>query len=333
MERSVFGMMLAKIESTYAADPTPTAAANLIAVTRSGWKFAPKFEHLTRSLLDGTLSKVAGTNVLPEVDVDFDVEIRGNRTNGTAPDISAGAVGQLIEIDPLLRCCDLSPTYTAELTSGSRDGYVIYAPVVPSTQGESVTLYLYTGLKKHIITGCKGTVKGIMEAGKFGLLSFSLKGIYNNAADASIPGSQTWLNTKPPVFISSGSTIASYSPVFSRLEFDLGATVSKRLDANSATGVAGFMITDRASKVTIDPESVAEATNPIWGDLEAATARLITGKIGTQAGNKFQGAFEGVSEAVAYGERSGIRTQSISYMVERATIDAAESAAFQLKFY
>ena len=143
----------------------------------------------------------------------------------------------------------------------------------------------------------------------------------------------TWLNTKPPIFTNSGSTIASYSPVFSRLEFDLGARVSKRMDANSATGVAGFMITDRASKVTIDPEAVAEATKAIWGDLEAATARQITALIGAQTGNKFQGQFEGVSEAVSYGDRTGIRTNQISYNVERATIDATESAAFQLKFY
>lgn len=325
-------MMLAKLETTYATDPTPTSAANLIAVTRSGMKFGPKFEHLTRSLLDGTLAKVAGTNVLPEVDLSFDVEIRGNRTDGIVADISAGAVGQKVEIDPLLRCCDLSPTYTAEATTGSRDGYVIYSPIVPATQGESVTIWYYTGLKKHIITGCKGSVKGVLEAGKFGLLTFSIKGIYNNAVDSALP-SPTWLNTKPPIFVSSGSTIAAYSPVFQKIDFDLGASVTKRLDANAATGVAGFMITDRASKVTIDPESVAEATNPIWGDLEASTARQITAKIGTQSGNKFQGQFEGVSESVAYGERSGVRTQGISYMVERATIDATEAAAFQLKFF
>ncbi len=90
------------------------------------------------------------------------------------------------------------------------------------------------------------------------------------------------------------------------------------------------MITDRDSKVTIDPESVAESTNPIWGDLEAATARAITGKIGTQTGNKFQLTAEGVSESVGYGDRSGIRTQSISYHVERATLDAAESATLAL---
>ncbi len=333
MERTVFGMLLAKVEGTYGTDSSPVVASNLIAVTRSSWKFEPKFNHLTREILDGTLSKAAGLNATPEVDITFDVEIRGNRTDGTAADISMGAIGHAIEIDPLLQACDLAATYTAETTGGARDGYVIYAPTVPTTQGVGATIYLYTGLKKHIITGCKGSVKGVLEAGKFGMLTFSMKGIYNNAADASIPGSPTWLNTKPAIFTNSGSTVAAYSPVFSKLEFDLGATVSKRLDANSTTGVAGFMITDRASKVTIDPEAVAEATNPVWGDLEAATARLITAKIGAQTGNKFQGAFEGVSESVGYGDRSGIRTNSISYMVERATIDAAESAAFQLKFF
>jgi hypothetical protein len=147
----------------------------------------------------------------------------------------------------------------------------------------------------------------------------------------------TWLNTKPPIFVNSGSTItsspaATFSPVFQKLDFDYGAKVTKRIDANSGNGVAGFMITDRAPSVTIDPESVAESTHPIYGDLHDATARSIVAKIGSDTGNKFQATFEGVSKTVAQGDRSGIRTSEIAYDIERAQISDAESTAFQLKF-
>src|SRR4051812_25137269 len=108
-ERSVFGLLLAKIETTYGTDPVPVASANLIAVTKAGVKFDAKFDHLTRSILDGTLGKAAGSNVLPEVSLSFDVEIRGNRTTGAVADISAGASANAIEIDALLQACDLSP--------------------------------------------------------------------------------------------------------------------------------------------------------------------------------------------------------------------------------
>ena len=177
MERTVFGMMLAKIEATYATDPTPTAEANLIAITRNGLKFNPKFGHVTRAILDGTLSKVAGLNATPEVSFSFDVEVRGNRTDGIAADISKGSVANLVEIDCLLQACDLAATYTAETGLGNRDGYVTYAPYVPTDMGKGVTIYFYTGLKLHKITGCKGTVKGVLEAGKFGVLTFDMVGI------------------------------------------------------------------------------------------------------------------------------------------------------------
>lgn len=333
MERTNFGMLLAKLESTYGTDPTPTAASNLIAVTRQGVTFGPKFDHLTRMILDGTLSKVSGLNAMPEVDFSFRVEIRGNRTDGTTADVSKGSSANKVEIDCLLQACDLTPTYTAETGLGNRDGYVTYAPTVPTDEGKSVTFYFYSGLKLHKITGAKGTVKGSLEAGKFGFLDFSFKGIYNTVTDASIPGSPTWLDTKPPVFINSGSTVDSYSPVFQKLDFDLGNSIVRRDDGNATTGVRGFLITARDSKCSIDPESVAEATNPVWGDLENATARTITGKIGTQTGNKFQAAFQGVSQAVAYGDRSNIRTTQIDYSIERAAISTAVGGEFQLKFY
>lgn len=333
MERTVFGILLAKIEGTYGTDPTPTVGANLIAITRKGFKYDSKFTHLSRQILDGSLGQVDGTNVLPEVNVAFDVEVRGNRTDGIAADISQGSSAHAIEIDCLLQACDLNPVYTAESSGGARDGNVIYSPTVPSDQGKSVTFYFYSGLKLHKIVGCKGTVKASLQGGQFGLLSFSFDGLYQSVTDAGLPSNPSWLNTKPPIFVNSGSTVDSFTPVFQKIEIDLGAKTTKREDANSSAGVAGFLITDRLSKCTIDPESVAEATSPIWGDLANSTPRTITAAIGTQTGNKFQAALKCLSEAVAYGDRGGIRTQQINYSVERVNLSDVPGSELQLKFF
>lgn len=328
------GLLLAKIESTYGTDPTPAANANVIAVTKQGITWTPNFERMSRMILDGTLEKVSGFNVMPSVSLSFRVEIRGNRTTGsTDTDITSGAIAQAIEIDPLLRACDLAATYTAESTNGARDGYVIYTPTVPAAEGDSVTFYYYTGLKLHKVTGAKGTVKGVMEAGKMGYLDFTFSGILNTPTDASIPASPTWLNTKPALFSSSSSTIASYSPVFRKLEFDLGNQVIRRDDANASGGVKGFIITDRNPKLSIDPESVAEATHPIWGDLINSTSRTITAGIGSSSGNRFQGIFVGESESGAYGDVNGNRITNINYEINRATLDATANGSFQLKFF
>lgn len=337
LERSLIGLLLAKLETTYGTDPTPTPADNVIAVRRQAVKVDPKYTHINRAILDGSLTKLAGLNVLPEVDLSFDVEVRGNRTDGTAADISHGAAANAIEIDSLLQACDLSPAYTVETVPGtSKDGYVIYTPTVPADMGKSVAFYFYTGLRLHKILGAKGTVKANFKAGEIATLSFTFKGLLNSITDASIPGAVTWLNTVPPLFTTSGSKIsnggAGFSPVFQSVTFDLGAKVDKREDANSANGVAGFIISDRAPKVTIDPEGVAEASHPIWGDLTAATARTITAALGTATGNKCSLSFVGVSQAVTYGDRVGIRTQHIDYAVERALLSDTPGSELQLKF-
>ncbi len=420
MERSVFGLVLAKSETTYGVDPVPTGGLNTIAMIRNTVKFGPKFTHIMRQVADGSFSKVAGANTLPEVSFDFSVEVRGNRTTGAVADISAGYVANKLEIDCLLQACDLTPTYTAESSGGARDGNVTYLPLVPATTGASVTFYFYSGLKLHKITGCKGTVKGSLQAGQFGQLDFSFTGSYVDVVDAALPAAGNYLatvavqasgtgyvvgdiltiaggtgtvtasarvtavsstgqitgikvaqvglysvspslsanavtggtgttatlnltfnantaavflNTKPPVFSASGSTVGSYSPVFTKLDFDLGAKVTKREDANSVNGVAGFLITDRATKATIDPESVVEATSPVWDDLNSATSRTITGKIGTDSGNKFQVQIIGVPESVSYGDRQGLRTTPITYSAERANLTDAVNSEFALKFY
>jgi len=336
MERSIFGIMLAKKETTYGTDPTPTGAANTIAIRRNSLKFGPKCDHILRQILDGTLSKVSGLNSMFEADFSFEVEFRGNRTNGTAADISAGSSANAVEIDPLLQACDLAPTYTAESTGGARNGSVAYKTTVPSNEGVSCTVYFYSGNRRFKFFGCKGSVKGSLQAGQFGILTFDMKGIWtpsSSVADVDISTiTPTWLDTKPPVFINAGAAavIDSYAGVFSKLDFDLANTVTRRDDANTSGGVKGFLITSRDSKCSIDPESVAEATNPVFGDLEGGTARTIHATFGSQTGNTCQGYFTGVSQAVDNGDRNGIRTNTISYSIERTNISSTVGSEFQL---
>jgi len=332
MERTNFGMVLAKIEAVYSTDSVPTAQANLIAIRRSGLSFSPKFSHLTREILDGSLSKLTGKNVPEEVDFTLEVEMRGNRTDGVAPDISSGKVANILEIDPLLQACDLAPTYTSETGAGLRDGYVVYKPTVPSDEGKSVTIYFYTGAKLHKLTGCKGNLKGSMPAGQFGVFTFEMKGIYNNAEDAAIPANPTWLATKPPLVENLTTIIGIADLTVSKIDFDLGNNIQRRPCVTGPYGQRGFVITDRTPKLSIDPEAVTEATHPIWGDIEAATARSVRGSYGADAGNKVSILITGVPSSVGYGDRTGLRTNTIDFVAERASFAAAAGNEFQLHF-
>jgi hypothetical protein len=82
--------------------------------------------------------------------------------------------------------------------------------------------------------------------------------------------------------VNSGSTFDVYSPVFSKLDFDLAQKVVRRDDANSTDGVKGFIIADRDTKASFNPESVAEATHPFWADLKSGKVKTLTAKVGSE---------------------------------------------------
>lgn len=328
------GLLLAKAETSYGADPTPTQAANTIGVKDAEVEFQLNTERIQRKILDGSDENVNGWNAMPTVDLKFAVEARGNyTTGGTDTDISSGASAQAVEIDCLLQACDLVPTYTAETENGSRNGYVTYRPAFPDDEGESVTVWFYSAGRVHKIVGCKGTLKITWEAGKVGVFSFELKGKLASITDAAIPGSITFLQTKPPLCSSGTATVGSWTPVFRKLDFDLGNNVARREDIHASDGVKGFLIAERKPKLSIDPESVVEATHPIWGDLTASTSRTITAAIGTTAGNRMQLAFIGESIAAPYADVNGVRGHNLEYEATRALLSDAAGNLVALKFY
>jgi hypothetical protein len=334
MLRTKKGLLLAKIEGTYAVDPTPTALLNVIAVTSGEVNWSPNFERLSRQILDGSTSKVTGYNAQPTVSLNFVCEVRGNRTTGaTDTDITSGDVAQAVEINPLLLACDLAATYTAEGSNGARDGYVTYKPTTPDNEGSSVTFYFYHAGRLHKVTGAKGSVKLTFEAGKIAKAEFTFQGLWNTPTDASVPSPITWLDTKPPLFRASTATIASWSPVFRTLTVDLGNNIVRRDDGNATNGVRGFVITGRNPKLTIDVETVIEATHPIFGDLYASTSRTIAATLGATSGNKVLVTAVGESIAAAYGDSNEIRTNQIDYEICRAALSDTPNSELALKFF
>lgn len=334
MLRTKKGLLLAKIEGTYGTDPTPVASANVIAVAGGEVNWSPNFERLSRMILDGTTSKVSGFNVQPTVQLSFTCELRGNYTDGTGgSDITKGTSAKAIELSPLLRACDLAETYTAEGVTNDRSGYVTYKPTTPDNEGSSVTFYFYHAGRLHKVTGAKGNCRLILEAGKVAKIEFTFSGLWNTPTDASIPGSITWLDTKPPLFRSSSGTIASWSAVFRTLTIDLGNNVVRRDDANATNGVRGFVITGRNPKLSIDVESVVEATHPIFGDLYASTSRTIAATLGSQSGNKVQVTAVGESVAAPYGDANEVRVNNIEYELCRALLSDTPNSELAIKFF
>jgi hypothetical protein len=267
MEITEIGLLAIKAESAYGTDPTPAVGANLIPAARDSITYEVASTAVKRKALDGTMGMQPGFNALPNVTLKFRYELRGNRTDGVVADISAGASAQKVEIDPILQAANLDPTYTAETTVGGRNGYVIYKPKSYTTEGPSVTAYWWSALKLHKLFGGKVDLSMTWEAGQMVLMDVTIRGKYGVPVDTTFPTSGlSFLATKPQMFEGGAVGLDVTAPPFRRAQFDLANQIAMRANPVDSTGVAGFIITGRDSKGSVNFESVTEAAHPIFAD-------------------------------------------------------------------
>lgn len=200
MELFPIQMLLAKVETTAGTDASPTAASNNIPIKR-GMAIEPDGNVIVRDIADGGFAQIAGLTSMKSMTFKAVLELRGNRTTGVADDISKGAIGNLLDFDPILRAADLTATYTAETSSGRRDGCVVYQPTIPSAEGVTLTVYGYSQTKVYKAVGCKVAITGVrFAAGNIALLEVEIRGAYSEIADATFPTTGVWPSTVPPVW-------------------------------------------------------------------------------------------------------------------------------------
>jgi hypothetical protein len=326
MKRAAIGLLLAKIESTYGTDPTPTQSANAIPVA-GRVTYSAEGDHLTRDILDGTFDPIAGDVAMLRGQMEFEIELRGNRTDGLVHDISSGTVGDILDFDCLLKACDYTPTYTAETGSGVRDGYVTYNPTDLADVGDSVTLWFYTGGKVHKLNGCKGTFKINAQAGRYGTIRFTFRGIYVAIADATLPSAPVFVATKPPLFVKPSAAdallYAGVAPVFTKLDFDAGNRIEMRASANATGGIAGFVTGGRDASGSFDPEDVLEATIPWWTDWAAGTAQTLVARCGDSSGNRWRLTLAAQARSLSHEDRNGNLIKPVQFKVVKTSLTTA----------
>ncbi len=176
--------ILAKIESTYGVDSTPTEGANAILV--SNVSIEPlNATNVDRDLIRpylGNSEQLVGTAY---VGLTFDVELAGSGTAGTAP-----AYG------PLLRACGFAETATGGVRTE-------YNPVTPVA--DSVVIYWFSDGVKHIAKGCRGNFAVKMGVSGRPVLSFSFQGI-DGGVTAATPSALTLTGFKTPAVITDANT-------------------------------------------------------------------------------------------------------------------------------
>lgn len=172
-------LMLAKIETTYGTDPTPTGAANAIQLSRN--EIIPlEADLIDRGLINGFLGVqpqlVAGLRAR----ITAAVEIAGAGAAGTAP-----AYG------PLFRGCGMAETITAATK-------VDYDPI--STAYESLAVWGYLGPTLHKLAGARGAWGIEFAARALPLFTFDFLGMFVDPTNVTQPaGTFTAFKDPQPV--------------------------------------------------------------------------------------------------------------------------------------
>lgn len=233
--------ILAKVETTYGVDPTPTGAANAVLMTDV--QLQPmEGDDVSRNLEQPWLGAQEMIPTAVRAVLTGSVELVGGAAAGTAP-----AWG------PLLRACAVAEVVTA----GSK---VEYTPI--SDNQESVAIYFGIGPSRHVLLGCRGTAVVTVNAQGIPVIRFTLTGLFSVPADAAAPtvDLSTWqapqvaTSTNTPTF-----TIGGTAFVLRSFEFDLGNDVQPRM----LIGAERIVIVDRAEAITATVEAQPYASyNP-----------------------------------------------------------------------
>lgn len=258
-------VILLELESTYGTDPTPVPASN--GIYASDVELEISGEVLERDYYRDTLSKAAPVIGMKEAQLTFKTEVKGSGAAGTAP-----------KLGKLFQGCGMSETISAGAS-------VTYAPQSAEANIKSLTFYVYKDGNLHKITGARGTYVMNLEAGKYGVISWTFKGLYNDVSAAAAPSITMSETTLPPIVYNASFSWGGYAAIASALSIDYGNAITRRESFNASSGVGSFRIGDRKAQGSFNPEAVVEATHPFWGNWKASTARALAIIIGATAGN------------------------------------------------
>lgn len=255
-------VLLAKPETTYATDPTLTGAANAILarnITIAEMEGSDESRDLVQPNFGNQPTIPTGTYV----SIEYDTEIAGSGTAGTAPAWGA-----------LLRGCGYAEVVSAGVS-------VAYTPITDSI--ESLYKKFWMGSTLHAIKGARGTGKLQFTAQKIPFIHWKFSGLYVAPGEVSA-ATPTFTNWKKPVIVNKANTtlsINSVALVARDFSLDIANPIEPRLLINSES----VLITDHKEQIDFTAEAVPVSTLDIH--TLALTQAAVPASLvhGTVAGN------------------------------------------------
>jgi hypothetical protein len=257
-------VLLAKVETTYGTDPTPTGALNAILATEV--RLTPmEGQDVSRNLELPYLGAQPSIPTELHQKLSFRIELTPSGTAGTPP---AWGV--------LLRGCAVAEVITAATS-------VAYNPV---TNGhESLTLYLWIDSTLYKMSGARGTCTLRVNAQGIVYMEFDFTGLFSMPSETpqATPTLTAQIAAKPKVATTANTpafTINGTSLVMRSFTLNLGNQVETRF----LIGSDSVLITDKAEMIETTVEAVPLTTlNPFALAFDQTTGGIALTH-GTEAG-------------------------------------------------
>lgn len=245
--------VLAKTETVYGTDSTPTGVAN--AVLLKNVEINPlNGEAVPREIIRAGYGTMAGWFVGRHVTITARVDLAGSGSAGTAP-----AYG------PLLRACGLAETVSAGVK-------VDYTPV--HSGFESVSIYYNHEGTRHIAAGVRGSAKFRFTKRKTPEIELTLIGLWKSDSSVALPALTTtaWKDPLPSTPANTAAfTIDAQAVQGSSFELDLGMECAYRDLLNSEE----IIVRDRKPKLTALIEELPFATKNFFGMVGGAPVPIV----------------------------------------------------------
>lgn len=156
----------------------------------------------------------------------------------------------------------------------------------PGSNVKTGTLAVWADGKYKVLKGCMGTFKIVAPTGAMAVIEWTFSGVWVPETDVTIVA-PTYPTAKALRHANSTSTWDSVALCYSTLTFDAGNTVTPVL-CPTGEGIAMYIVSDRNSKITSDPESktvavqdrhalmLAMTEGPLTYDIDGPTTSKIT---------------------------------------------------------
>lgn len=306
-------MVLAmKAETTYGTDIF--AGTYVSADILPAFDIAPdaRVEEIQNLSMFGDLGRLPSVMGLEQGQIAFSMYLRGSGV--------AYAAGVKPECDRALRGCTLIGTGAF---GGGTEKWT-YQPGTP----ESYTIYAVQENGRSLkLVGALGTVDFSMKAGGVLMARFTFQGKVAGVSDVTFVAGTISGTPQYPVMKSAAFQFgsANYAPRIASVGFALGNGLSPAPAINDATGMAGYFVSDRNPRLTIDPEADTVANFDWYGLQKAGTLSDMTFQCGTAQYNRVLFSFNAVGAnqvqivGTSWGTRDGLTSSPAQLL---ATINA-----------